>query len=88
MNQNGKVSGVAAGDISDTSTDAVNGSQLKATNDRVSQVEGDITNIKSDITDIKGDVKNLGDRVTKVEQEAGKHTKVVNGSNITVEETD
>ena len=86
--QNGKVSGVAAGDISDTSTDAVNGSQLKATNDRVSRVEGDITNIKSDITDIKGDVKNLGDRVTKVEQEAGKHTKVVNGSNITVEETD
>ena len=88
VDQNGKVSGVAAGDISDTSTDAVNGSQLKATNDRVSQVEGDITNIKSDITDIKGDVKNLGDRVTKVEQEAGKHTKVVNGSNITVEETD
>ena len=88
VDQNGKVSGVAAGDISDTSTDAVNGSQLKATNDRVSQVEGDITNIKSDITDIKGDVKNLGDRVTKVEQEAGKHTKVVNGSNVTVEETD
>ena len=88
VDQDGKVSGVAAGDISDTSTDAVNGSQLKATNDRVSQVEGDITNIKSDITDIKGDVKNLGDRVTKVEQEAGKHTKVVNGSNVTVEETD
>ena len=88
VNQNGKVSGVSAGDISDTSTDAVNGSQLKATNDRVSQVEGNITNIKSDITDIKGDVKNLGDRVTKVEQEAGKHTKVVNGSNVTVEETD
>ena len=88
VDQNGKVSGVAAGDISDTSTDAVNGSQLKATNDRVSKVEGDITNIKSDITDIKGDVKNLGDRVTKVEQEAGKHTKVVNGRNVTVEETD
>ena len=95
INQSGKISGVAAGEITSTSTDAVNGSQLKATNDRVSQVEGniteikgDITNIKSDITNIKGDVKNLGDRVTKVEQEAGKHTKVVNGSNVTVEETD
>ena len=88
IDQSGKISGVAAGEISSTSTDAVNGSQLKATNDRVSRVEGDITNIKSDITDIKGDVKNLGDRVTKVEQEAGKHTKVVNGSNVTVEETD
>ena len=95
IDQSGKISGVAAGEISSTSTDAVNGSQLNATNDRVSQVEGniteikgDITNIKSDITNIKGDVKNLGDRVTKVEQEAGKHTKVVNGSNVTVEETD
>ena len=88
IDQSGKISGVAAGEISSTSTDAVNGSQLKATNDRVSKVEGDITNIKSDITDIKGDVKNLGDRVTKVEQEAGKHTKVVNGSNVTVEATD
>ena len=95
IDQSGKISGVAAGEITSTSTDAVNGSQLKATNDRVSQVEGniteikgDITNIKSDITNIKGDVKNLGDRVTKVEQEAGKHTKVVNGSNVTVEETD
>ena len=81
IDQSGKISGVAAGEISSTSTDAVNGSQLKATNDRVSQVEGNIT-------EIKGDVKNLGDRVTKVEQEAGKHTKVVNGSNVTVEETD
>ena len=73
---NGKVSGVAAGEISDTSTDAVNGSQLKATNDRVSKVEGDITNIKGDITTIKGDVTKLGDRVTKVEQTAGKHSSV------------
>ena len=53
IDQSGKISGVAAGEISSTSTDAVNGSQLHA-----------------------------------VQQEAGKHTKVVNGSNITVEETD
>ena len=53
INQSGKISGVAAGEITSTSTDAVNGSQLHA-----------------------------------VQQEAGKHTKVVNGSNITVEETD
>ena len=50
---NQKVTGVEAGEISSTSKDAVNGSQLHA-----------------------------------VQQEAGKHTKVVNGSNITVEETD
>lgn len=85
---NGKVSGVAAGEISDTSTDAVNGSQLKATNDRVSKVEGDITNIKGDITTIKGDVTKLGDRVTKVEQTAGKHSSVsTTDSNLSIDST-
>lgn len=53
IDQSGKISGVAAGEVKEGSTDAVNGSQLHA-----------------------------------VQQEAGKHTKVVNGSNITVEETD
>lgn len=53
IDQSGKISGVAAGEVKERSTDAVNGSQLHA-----------------------------------VQQEAGKHTKVVNGSNITVEETD
>ena len=52
IDQSGKISGVAAGEVKEGSTDAVNGSQLHA-----------------------------------VQQEAGKHTKVVNGSNITVEET-
>ena len=47
------VTNVAAGRVSETSTDAINGSQLYA-----------------------------------VQQEAVKHTKVVNGSNITVEEND
>ena len=85
---NGKVSGVAAGEISDTSTDAVNGSQLEATNDRVSKVEGDITNIKGDITTIEGDVTKLGDRVTKVEQTAGKHSSVsTKDSNLSIDST-
>ena len=96
---NGKVSGVAKGEISDTSTDAVNGSQLKETNDRISNVEndvknikGDITNIKSDITDIKGDittikgnVTDLDNRVTEVEKTAGKHSSVsTTDSNLSV----
>ena len=53
FDQNGKISGVAAGAVTADSTDAVNGSQLHA-----------------------------------VATEAGKHSKVVNGSNINVEETD
>ena len=95
VDSTGKISGVAKGDISDTSTDAVNGSQLKETNDRVSKVEGDITNIKGDITNIKGDitsikqdVTNLGDRVTQVEQTAGKHSSVSAGdSNIKIDDS-
>ena len=98
---NGKVSGVAKGEISNTSTDAVNGSQLQETNDRVSKVENDVKNIKGDITNIKGDIKNikgdittiqdnvtdLDNRVTEVEKTAGKHSSVsTNDSNLNITE--
>ena len=53
IDQNGKISGVAAGAVTADSTDAVNGSQLHA-----------------------------------VATEAAKHSKVVNGSNINVEEAE
>ena len=53
IDQNGKITGVAAGAVTAGSTDAVNGSQLHA-----------------------------------VATEAGKHSKVVNGSNINVEESE
>ncbi len=73
IDQTGKISGVAAGVISDSSTDAINGSQLYDTNNRVTNVEnkvtdvenrvttieGDVTNIKNDITTIKGDITNI-----------------------------
>lgn len=49
IDQNGKISGVAAGEISSTSTDAINGSQLKETNDRVTKNEQDIAQNKADI---------------------------------------
>lgn len=42
-----KIVGVADGEISDTSTDAVNGSQLYETNNRVTINEGDIQNLKT-----------------------------------------
>ncbi|MBC3252466.1 YadA-like family protein, partial [Serratia fonticola] len=40
-----KITNVAAGDLSAASTDAVNGSQLYTTNNRVSQIENTLTNI-------------------------------------------
>lgn len=42
---NKKLTGVAPAELSDASTEAVNGSQLKATNDRVGKIEGDIYNV-------------------------------------------
>ncbi len=73
IDQTGKISGVAKGEINANSTDAINGSQLNDTNNRVTSVEnrvtsvenrvttieGDVTNIKNDITTIKGDITNI-----------------------------
>lgn len=94
IDQDGKISGVAKGEISDTSTDAVNGSQLKATNDRVAANEAAIKNNAEAIGKLDGRVTanetaigNLNTRVDGVEALAKKHTKVEGSSNITVENT-
>jgi autotransporter adhesin len=54
-----KITNVAAGDINDNSTDAVNGSQLSATNTQV-------TNLGGRVTHVEGDVSNLGDHVENI----------------------
>ena len=51
-----KITQVADGEISDTSKDAVNGSQLKKVKDRVEQNATNITNLKNDITNITNGV--------------------------------
>uniref|UniRef100_UPI003AEFCAF6 YadA-like family protein n=1 Tax=Phascolarctobacterium succinatutens TaxID=626940 RepID=UPI003AEFCAF6 len=91
--EDGKISGVAAGEVSSTSTDAINGSQLHQTNENVAQNKADIAQNKADIAanraDIdknKADIKNLDNRVTNVEELAKKHTTVTAGDNITVTE--
>ena len=80
IDENGKISGVAAGAITADSTDAVNGSQLKQTNDNVAQN-------KADIAQNKTDIGNLDNRVTNVENLAKQHTTVEAGNNITVTES-
>ncbi|NLP61454.1 YadA-like family protein [Paraburkholderia sacchari] len=52
---------VANGQLNASSTDAVNGAQLFATNQNVSNLSGDVTNIQGDITNING---KLADAVT------------------------
>ena len=56
IDQNGKISGVAAGEISKTSTDAINGSQLNQTNENVAQNKADIAQNKADIAQNKADI--------------------------------
>ena len=86
---NEKITGVAAGEISKTSTDAVNGSQLKHVQDQVDAIDGRVTTIESDITEIKGDINHINNRVTQVEAIAGKHTTVTTAEsekNLTISE--
>ena len=63
IDQNGKISGVAKGEVSKNSTDAINGSQLNQTNEnvaaldkRVTQNEADIAQNKADIAQNKADI--------------------------------
>jgi len=62
-----KLAGVAEGELSSTSTEAVNGSQLFATNGRVTKSEGDIVNLDGRVTRNEGDIVTIGDRVTGAE---------------------
>ena len=56
IDQNGKISGVAAGKVTADSTDAVNGSQLYNTNQNVAQNKADIAQNKADIAQNKADI--------------------------------
>ncbi|CAD6530719.1 YadA-like family protein [Paraburkholderia metrosideri] len=61
------LSGVKAATLSADSTEAVNGSQLYATNTRVTEAEGNITNIDGRVTTAEGNISNIDGRVTNVE---------------------
>ena len=56
IDQNGKISGVAAGEVTADSTDAINGSQLHQTNENVAQNKADIAQNKADIAQNKADI--------------------------------
>ena len=60
--EDGKISGVAAGEVSKTSTDAINGSQLNQTNENVAQNKADIAANKTAIEANRADIdKNKAD---------------------------
>ncbi|HBE9089898.1 TPA: YadA-like family protein, partial [Serratia fonticola] len=61
-----KLTNVAAGELSTTSTDAVNGSQLNATNDQVATNTTNIATNTSDIANNATNITNLGDEISNV----------------------
>ncbi|MCV5814335.1 hypothetical protein OFS94_26020, partial [Escherichia coli] len=62
-NATNKITNVTAGELSDTSTDAVNGSQLKATKDDVAANTTNITNLTSEVAGNTTSITNLTDTV-------------------------
>lgn len=60
-NATSKITNVTAGDLSATSTDAVNGSQLKTTNDNVATNTTNITNLTDTVTNLGEDALKWGD---------------------------
>ena len=88
IDQNGKVTGVADGDVKENSKDAVNGSQLYKTNENVAALDKRVTDNETAIKNNADAISGLNTRVDKVEALAGKHTTLTNGTNISVQETD
>ena len=61
----GKISGVAAGEVSSTSTDAINGSQLHQTNENVAALDKRVTQNEADIATNKANIaQNAADIAT------------------------
>ncbi|EOP0643806.1 adhesin [Escherichia coli] len=69
-NATNKITNVTAGELSDTSTDAVNGSQLKATKDDVAANTTNITNLTGEVAGNTTSITNLTDTVTNLGEDA------------------
>nr|WP_281285700.1 YadA-like family protein [Halomonas halmophila] len=81
------ITNVAAGRISADSTDAINGSQLYATNQavenvdgRVSNVEGDVNELDDRVTNVEGDVSNIGNEIDQLDNQAVQYDTNGDGS--------
>ncbi|WP_137650705.1 hypothetical protein, partial [Escherichia albertii] len=69
-NATSKITNVTAGDLTAGSTDAVNGSQLKATQDDVDANTTSITNLSNDVAGNTTNITNLQDAVDGLSDDA------------------
>ncbi|MBS9133285.1 YadA-like family protein [Escherichia coli] len=65
-----KITNVTAGELTETSTDAVNGSQLKTTNDNVATNTTNISNLTGEVANNTTSITNLTDTVTNLGADA------------------
>ncbi|WP_212111012.1 Vomp family autotransporter [Bartonella queenslandensis] len=78
-NGNRTISGVKNGRLYQDSTEAVNGSQLWDTNEKVGSLDKIVTNISGTVTDISEDVYNIETKVDKVAEDAVRYDRDVSG---------
>ena len=75
--EDGKISGVAAGAITADSTDAVNGSQLKQTNDNVAKNTEAIGKLDTRVTDVEKLANKNTEAINKNTEAIDKNTKAI-----------
>ena len=88
IDQNGKISGVAAGALTADSTDAVNGSQLKQTNDNVASNKEAIGTLNTRVDGLNTRVDGLDDRVTSNTAAINKNKEAIGTLNTRVDGLD
>ena len=84
IDQNGKISGVAAGAVTADSTDAVNGSQLKQTNDNVAsntaaigKLDNRVTNLDNRVTNNTNAIAQNKDAIDKLDNRVTNNTNAI-----------
>ncbi len=65
--QAGKITNVAKGEVTQDSTDAVNGAQLWETNNRIDGVEKDVQHLENRVDNISNTIADIGGLVTDIE---------------------
>jgi len=63
---NRKLTGLADADLTDTSTDAVTGRQLKTTNDNVTALDSSVTKLDGRVTTAEGNIKTNTDNIAQL----------------------
>ena len=88
IDQNGKISGVADGEISKTSTDAINGSQLNQTNENVAALDKRVTDNETAIKNNADAIKKNADAIKNNTDAIKNNADAISGLNTRVDKVE